>query len=355
MPNYRKPARLYLKHSKGRAASWIIIDGSKQRGTGCLEGDVDGANKALQTYLAETYNPDTAQRNLAAIGCADVMLMYFRDVPANSPSRATIGYHMKALEPFWGVKTLADVKGSTCRAYVAQRPVKARTARHELKALQTAINHWHKESPLVAVPKVTLPKVTDKRERVLERSEVAAMLWACRELEYKHVARYILIGIANGTRKAATLKLRWTESLSNGHIDFDRQIMYRRGAAESETSKKRPPVTIDIKLLSFLSRWKNKSNSDFVIGYNGSGIEEIGKAFNAVVKEAGLGRDVTPHTLRHTCASWALWGRDAKGLRPATKPLTNFEVGGLIGASSSTVERVYGHHRKIKNEERRTG
>lgn len=70
------------------------------------------------------------------------------------------------------------------------------------------------------------------------------------------------------------------------------------------------------------------------------------RAWNTVRKAAGLGPDVTPHTLRHTCASWLLWGREAKGARPAQKPLTIWEVAGVIGADASTVERVYGHHRR---------
>lgn len=65
------------------------------------------------------------------------------------------------------------------------------------------------------------------------------------------------------------------------------------------------------------------------------------RAWANVVKEAGLGRDVTPHVLRHTCATWALWeGR------------TIWDVAGLIGADASTVEKVYGHH-KLDGEIRR--
>jgi integrase len=52
--------------------------------------------------------------------------------------------------------------------------------------------------------------------------------------------------------------------------------------------------------------------------------------------------DVTPHVLRHTCATWALW-----------KGKTIWEVAGLIGADASTVERTYGHHRTEQLEEKR--
>lgn len=49
-----------------------------------------------------------------------------------------------------------------------------------------------------------------------------------------------------------------------------------------------------------------------------------------------------PHVLRHTCASWLLWeGR------------TIWDVAGIIGATASLVENVYGHHRKIDGVERK--
>ena len=200
-------------------------------------------------------------------------MLYFRDLPADSPSKKTIEYHLKALNPFWGAKSLGDVKGSTCREYILKRVtgtksseplttwkgksttcVMPSTARQELKTFQAAINHWHKESPLAAVPKVTLPKPGERRERVLERSEVARMLWACRKLsrtptysprgaqvfrDYSYVARFILIGKETGTRHEAILGMQWEVNKSGGYYDDVRNILYRRGTHERDI--KAPP------------------------------------------------------------------------------------------------------------------
>ncbi|MBZ9655803.1 hypothetical protein [Phyllobacterium lublinensis] len=77
----------------------------------------------------------------------------------NSP--ATIGYNIAALMTWWGARTLANVKGETCRAYTKFRSanVKPNTVRKELSVLSSAINHWHREhGPLESVPVVSMPE-----------------------------------------------------------------------------------------------------------------------------------------------------------------------------------------------------
>jgi integrase len=300
-------------------------------------------------------------------------MLYLTDLPEDSPTRNTIRYHVKALSAFWGEKSLADVKGSTCREYLkqrtlppkqlsphtppnaltngVQRTVKTSTARQELKTLQAAINHWHKESALSAVPKVSLPKPGARRERVLERSEVARMLWACRRLsreghkaakgavqytDYSHVARFILIGLYTGTRHDALIKLQWNPGKSGGHIDLARGVIFRRGSHERETSKRRPPVMVPARINAWVGRWRfvDQEEVQTVIHYRGQRVTKMRRAWNTVREAAGLGPDVTPHTLRHTCVSWHLW--DGK---------TTWEVGQIVGADAATIDRVYGHHK----------
>lgn len=397
MPRPSKGPRLYLKKRAGREPLYVIRDGEKEVSTGCTSADVERASEALREYLAANFRPDTGERSLNRISCAEVMMLYLTDLPADSPSRETFRYHVKALSAYWGDKSLADVKGSTCRNYISwrteapsstsqfmskqkleagltshcsetqrltRRGVKSSTARQELKTLQAAINHWHRESPLSAVPKVSLPKPGSRRERVLERSEVARLLWACRRLsreghkaakgavqytDYSHVARFILMGVYTGTRHIALLNVRYTESKTAGHIRLDKAVMFRRGSDERETSKKRPPVLLNRRLETHLRLWKlqdERMGVDAVIHYKGQRVTKMRRAWNTVRDAAGLGPDVTPHVLRHTCVSWLLWGREAKGARPAQKPMTIWEVSGVVGADASTIEKVYGHHRK---------
>ena len=352
-----KGARLrFKKRNDGSPSTFIIIDGRKQLGTGCGRDRLEDAQKALAHYIQSRYRPNTRQSDLAQIGCADVIGLVATEVAPALPSAATIGYQGGALLKFWSDKTLAQVKGATCRAYVIfrtaqklktregeeQRFVSPATARQELKLLGRAINHWHRESPLVAVPRVTLPAVVSKRERVLSRNEVARLLWAARKLKFTHVARFILIGVYTGTRHQAILQLRWESSLVGGHADIERGVIYRRGSAERETSKRRPAVNIPLGLLAHLKSWTKCGRGGTIVHLKGQPIAKMKRAWATVVRAAGLGPDVTPHVLRHTCASWLLW-----------QGKTIWEVAGIIGADASTVERTYGHHQLLQDERKR--
>ena len=348
MPQNSKGARLWLYRRKGRKSLWLIRDGGFQRSTGFSIDERAKAEEALADYITSR-RPDTSRRHTHEIGVAEVLNLYQMDLPQNKPSRELAGYHVANLLQYWGGKSLAEVKGSTCREYVTRRMntssrgVKSATARRELKTLSAAINHWHKESPLVAVPKVSLPEEGERRERVLERPEVARMLLACRKRKYGYVARFIIIGLYTGTRHRAILGLKWMPSVSSGHIDLDHGVIYRKGGAERETSKRRPPVRAEGRLAAHLQRWKrlDGDHSASVIHHNRAAIRSIRKAWRTIRLGAGLGPEVTPHVLRHTCATWALW--DGK---------TIWEVAGIIGADASTVDRVYGHH-SIKQERRK--
>jgi integrase len=263
-----------------------------------------------------------------------VIALYLKSNPAPPGC-----YHAAPLLAFFGLKTLRDVNGKLCRDYAQARgsTVSASTVRRELGTLQAAINHWHVESPLDAVPKVWKPEEGKRRERVLTRQEAARMLLAARRLGLGYVARFILLGLYTGTRHATIVRLRWYPSDDAGWLDAEAGIIYRAGAGEKQTRKRRAAARMPDRLLAHVSRWARldlaQGPQAAVIRYKGRPITRQQRAWDAVVKEAGLGPEVTPHVLKHSAATWLM--RAGVDL---------WDVSALTSTGTKTLESVYAHH-----------
>lgn len=339
MPRPSKGPRLYLRRRKGkRAKVWLVRDNGKDTSTGCSESDIQGAEEFLSQYIVTKWAPPSRESKLARISCADVLNVYVRERAPLTRSLDHTIYLASNVNEFWGAKSLADVRGQTCRDYVEWRcsqGMSDQTARRDLDMFRSAIKYYHKEyGPLDAVPAVTLPAKGPGRMRWLTRSEAARLLWAARRTP--HIARMILIGIYSGTRRTAILRLRWMPSLDAGWFDLDAGVLFRKGEDETDTTKRRPPARIHERLLPHLRRWHRmdmEKNIIDVCHYNGKAIKKPRRAWPTIRERAGLDKSVTPHILRHTCVTWLLQAG-----------VPTWEVGGFVGMSEDMVRERYGHH-----------
>jgi integrase len=270
-----------------------------------------------------------------------------------------VGYHLKPLIEFFRKMSCDEISGSSCGAYVATRAsgklgrkVKSTTARRELETLSAALNYAHRQRKLRFPVAVTYPCKASPRERWMTRSEVAALLagslgivaiacdvrsrvpvkWARMFRPAYHVARFILIALYTGTRHEAILRMRWATNSSGGWFDLDRGVMYRRGEGEVETNKRRPAVPIPSNLLPHLRRWRRLTKIR-PVEYAGRLILKERRGFERARDLAGLGGEITPHILRHTCATWML-----------QNGVPTRETAGYLGTSEKMVEKVYAHH-----------
>jgi integrase len=93
-------------------------------------------------------------------------------------------------------------------------------------------------------------------------------------------------------------------------------------------------VKLPPRLLAHLRRWHRLGLSrKAVIEWNGVPVNSVRKGFAAVVKAAGLSVDVTPHILRHTCATWLM-----------QKGVDLWDAAGFLGMTVQQLESTYGHH-----------
>jgi integrase len=348
MPRKAKGPRLYLR--QGRDPGWVILDAGTERRTGCSEHELAAAERALARYIAEKYEPRRAAGSLDKILIADVVNVYLDEHAPQTRNPSFIAATAEPILKWWGTKTLSEIRGQSCRDYVSwrtaqtirhrkqARKVTTSTARHDLKTLRAAIKYFHAEyGPLPSEPKVTLPEKAPAKDRWLTRSEAARFLLTAHRSGNAHLTRFILIGLYTATRNGALLSLRWLPSTSGGWIDIERGVIHRRAEKAAETKKRQPPARIPQRLLPWLRRWHaadTAKGQSWVISYDGQkGVGKLRRSWATARAAAGLGNEVTPHTLRHTAVCWQLQaGVEA------------WEVAGWAGMTVQMIDEVYGHH-----------
>lgn len=406
MPRPSKGPRLYFRRARRDARSgrrlpdlWVIRDGEVERSTGC-SGDglsvPEGAEQALTAYLAEKYaaptrEPADRRRDPAQVLVAEVLALYSAErCPDLETDPATNGGFVTKLIEFWGGRSLADVRRSTCQEYLAWRieqpnanfkdaatapRVSEATAARELDALGGAIAWWHGEDTLTSRPKIWTPDAAESPREALTRPQAAALLWAAmghrkakdgpwRALSRSgranrlHMRRFILCGLYTGTRHNVLRTLLWEESAVQPWTDLDAGMIYRRGRRQRETANKRTPVVkMPPRLLVHMRRWRALDHAEearrssptydyrwreapgfqivSVLHHAGKPFEgKIRRAFASCVKDAGLPPEVTPHWLRHTAATWLM----ESGVEP-------WQASAYLGMTTKTLEEHYGHHR----------
>lgn len=319
MPRRRAAPRLYLDRARGQ---WIIRDGSSFIRTGRAECDRAEAEKQLARYLGQKHQPEGGPDPLIA----DVLLVYTKEhVPQTKSVKNTL-YNIASLARWFGDRPVSSVTAQLCRAYAAERTPAA--ARRDLETLRAAIRYWVKErGPISVMAGIALPARNQHRDRWLTRAEAARLLKAAKR---GHLRRFILVGIYTGTRPGAILRLKWDQ------IDLSAGVMRRRASGEAEDARKRtPPVRLGRRILSHLRRWHRLDIAlgvEYVCHYDGRRVQKLRRSFPDAVKKAGLTR-VTPHTLRHTRATWLMQaGVDI------------WEAAGHLGMTVEMLEKTYGHH-----------
>ena len=370
MSRQSKGARLWLEPERKengklrKRAMWVIRDGTHKLSTGCTRGERSNAERALAKYIATKYQPSRQRdRDPAETLVLDVLNLYLVEVASKHARPDEAKQRILTLADFWQPYMLTNISGQLCRNYVkwragqpwkssrpektnrAARTVTEATARRELEDLRAAINHHISEGRCSQVISVVLPQKSTPRANWLTRSQAALLIraaWRAKQVFRdkttqrevgKHIARFILIGLYTGTRHAAICRAAFYPAIGRGYVDLERGVFYRRAQGARETKKRQPPIRLDGRLLAHLRRWHRLGISvHSVIEWNDKPVHSVRKGFASAVRAAGL-ENVTPHTLRHTAATWAMQnGADL------------WQTAGYLGMTVETLEAVYGHH-----------
>lgn len=355
------------------------------------------AEQELTDYLLKKHRPERKAREIEEIPISDVLEIYLDDhIDASKPEEEKTAKerHLEQtigrLNEYWGGKVLTDINTKAGQGYVKHRAEKnleqaiedekeraqkqgrkpnlkaakdkASTgtggARRDLEILRAAINHHSDENLHYGKVSVWMPVKGEGRERWLTRSEAAQMIWKAyryREVQtihvgpnkgqkvitdrrpLRHVARFLLIGCYTGTRAGAIASAAKKKAEGKSFVDLVNGLYYRKAIGKKATKKRQPPAPIPPRLLAHLRRWDRLGIAvEHFVEYNGKPVLSVKKAFRTVVKLAKIDtsiENVTPHTMRHTAATWLM-----------QQGVNLWTAAGYLGMTVEVLERIYGHH-----------
>lgn len=372
-----------------------LATGRHEESTGCGKDDRRGAETKLAEYIAQKHvlKVSIDERDPSEIPVADVLSLYAKDVASEHARPLDTARRINRLLDFFGEDMLSAINGARCRAYAKQCSTPA-AARRDLEDLRSAINHHRKEGLCSKIISVVLPKKAPPRDRWLTRQEAARLIlgaWRYRdtyadktyanvrglntvrragktwyyawrngprivapfgtpefEVEYKrlvkdkpidrhprrHVARFMIVARYMGSRAAVicSASIEETRPTDKPWVDLVNGVFYGRPKDHVDSKKKRQTVRVPLPLLAHLRRWR-AAGQLYAVEWCGRPVQRISGAHSAAVAYAGLGRDVTPHTWRHSLATWLMQA----GGEP-------WKVAGFLGMSVETLLNNYGHH-----------
>ena len=384
--------KLYKKKSASTGQAFFYIrDGSRRTATGIRDDGTSQARakarEALKRYLTEE-DKRAAESGERLLTVAEAVEYYVERRGAAVKSRQSMAHSLTPIVAFMGQKVCDKLttddgfryqQWRTHRGPIRkdepprpQRVAGDSTARRDLAILNAVLAMALKAEKISRRPTFDLPESAPAKERWLTHGEAARLLmgalgfvmvsssdlttrtvrWRVWRREAsavnRHVARFIVIGLYTGTRHRAICRLGFAPHPNGGHFDLTNGVMYRRALGTAQSKKRTPPIRLDPYLTVFVRRWQRMTNSPYVIHYRDAGarprmgvreegefdgLDEIGGGFRLACQRAGLGPDVTPHVLRHTCVTWLL-----------QRGWSVWDVAGYVGMSPAIVENVYGHH-----------
>jgi integrase len=184
-------------------------------------------------------------------------------------------------------------------------------------ALAWAVEHqWIANKPIISNP----VKIPPPRDRWITKDEARKLITSCVE---HHVKLFIIVGLNTAARMGAILEAKWDQ------VDWDRKVI-DFGAGHG--NKRRALVPLNSELERALLAARQLACSDYIIEWHGERVGTIKNGFKMACERAGL-KDVSPHVLRHSAATWL--AIDGVPLR---------EIARLLGDQEATVERVYAKH-----------
>jgi len=282
--------------------------------------------KALeQRHRAESHQ-HAKDRRRGKIGSFDSVLAEYLEPRLSARTRATA---RNLAAEFSGLHC-SEIDKPAVIAYGKKRSTEGAapaTINKELGMLSAAVNAYNEAhgTSLQNHTRSARRREPEGRVRWLEVSEYRRLCAA----SSGHVRDFIIIACHTDMRRGEILGMTWDR------VDFGRRLVTLE--ARHTKSKRRRSVPLnDAAIEAFRSRKDAVNGSPFVfpgVDYDGNeaAMLDLKKGFHAACRRAGI-KDLRPHDLRHTCASWLVM---------AGVPL--YEVRDILWHSTIKLTERYSH------------
>lgn len=321
-----------LRSSPRWYIQWFEDGHSRRASTGTA--DRDQAEAVLAAFRLERDRQPSGDVSLA------VVLDWYLETRGKELARKdSAELAVKYLKAFFGSTLADDVNLSAQDRYAANRrkTVGNETIRRELSVLSAAMRRAVAHEKIAKAPAIlSIPK-SEPRERWLTRDEAAKLLRHLRKENrakgnqgrLAHLILFTRLALYTGARSGAILDLTWDRV----HLDRTPPVISYPVPGRRRTNKRAAVVPIEANVARALRHARRTSKGDHIVAWRGEKVGRIVRAFTRHAKAAGLGDDVTPHTLRHTYATWAAL---------AGVPL--FLIGRSLGQSMASTTERYAKH-----------
>ncbi|MFN3319397.1 MAG: hypothetical protein ACK43M_11665 [Allorhizobium sp.] len=222
--------------------------------------------------------------------------------------------------------------------------------------LNAAIAVAHKHNMVKNPIKVPSPADYERREFVLTRSQVAALIHAARRKRglafidnkpvreaqiWMHLARFILIAIYSGSRKDKVFRVGYKRVPNGPWVDLraDGAILHRLGSKDTKyLTKVANTIPLPDRLAAHLRRWQKMGLRYPCQDLEGKCGDPSGALENLFNEVLGEDNEAVVHTFRHTAATWLV----------ASSKLPLSAIAVYLGMSIETLVRRYA---KVRDEE----
>ncbi|PZU10270.1 phage integrase SAM-like domain-containing protein [Sphingomonas sp.] len=289
----------------------------RRRGTGVTGGEPGNpppaAHEALANHYLEWNRPAEPQKPAEA-PVAELLTFFLTDHAVHKADSARYGYSVQHLLRFFaeqrrlgfitGGVTVADITKAFVDRFIDFRKgegVGGHTISRDLAALRGALNHAWRNERIASAPFIREVDSKDKakpRALVYSHEQIAALLEAAWRIEdRRHVFLYAMIQLSTCGRSEAIMELDADRQISDG-------LIYFLDPDEDQTSKRRSIVPIAPTLAPWLAsaegrviryrvpvaerKWADPAVPEF----EERAPEDIGRAFDACLIEAGISRPV---------------------------------------------------------------